>query len=275
MEAYNKLSENEKLKLQEIECVEEKPQQKIDEKSPAKIKLELDAGDQNINKFKLEKNSELINNNTEQQFSDLQKVSESIYKRCLPSIGTAAAKSNPKTVTASVFKTIPTTVAKGGSRGAISVGTLNGNKLPLPTSTPKSVTASIFLNAPTVAAPTNNTVIRQPQSVTASLIQPIANVKRNKRHSTDYNIAEPSVIPRQTVVTASVLQPRNTSVPVQKLNSANPQTTARTEAMNKAFLMFSNNISQLTSKYFIEASSFLSYALVDLNVFLDDEKQEN
>lgn len=301
MEAFNKLSETEKLKLNESEVkIPQQPKQAQQsnkkhkhqqETATTKVKQELNAVDQNNSKkFKFEKKQlELGDSNNENEQPATIAIEPIIFKQqqravppqlpspttiqfqTAPPLPTATTIGNPKTVTASVFKTIPAaataaarqfkTINGVGAAGsaAITVGSLSANKLPLPTTIPKAVTDSLFFNAPSKANSTQAASaagLRQPQSVTASLIQPISSVKRDTfGKNTDYNIAEPSILPRQTVVTASVLQPRNINIGAKlslansNNNNNNSYSTARTEAMNKAFLMFTDDIPQLTSKY--------------------------
>lgn len=132
-----------------------------------------------------------------------------------------AQTASPKTVTASVFKTIP-----------IAAKLRKGN-----TAAAAAAPAAI----PIVGA-------RAPQSVTASLIQPISSIKRDlgvRLQPPEKPIAEPSFIPRQTVVTASLFQPRANAPGILTTKPFDGTETT----MNKSYLMFANDIRQLTSEY--------------------------
>lgn len=247
LDFYNALSRSEKLKLQTP------PKQQKQQQQPSSVK-QLSANKQQLSQVKLELGSQLLNDIKKSIGAEtvdattksvVNELPELLFKR-------VAQKANPKTVTASVFKTIPAGAA---------------NKLLKPISG-----GNAFATGPVGAAAFPLTSIggaRAPQSVTASLIQPIASIKRDlfgKSQAIDRAIvAEPSV------VTASLFQPRTqaiggtpTAFGITKLcnnnnsnnaaNAAATTTTAnqlasRTEAMNKPFLMFTDDIRQLTSEY--------------------------
>lgn len=243
LDFYNALSQSEKLKLQETSSKQQKQQQQ-----PSSVKR-LSPNKQQLSRVKLELGSQLLNDiqksigaktvdaTTESVVNELPEL---LFKR-------VAQKANPKTVTASVFKTIPAGAA---------------NKLLKPISG-----GNAFATGSAAFPLTSIGGARAPQSVTASLIQPIASIKRDlfgKSQAIDRAIiAEPSV------VTASLFQPRtqaiggtSTAFGITKLcnnnnNAANAAATittanqlaSRTEAMNKPFLMFTDDIRQLTSEY--------------------------
>lgn len=187
----------------------------------------------------------------------------------------AAQKANPKTVTASVFKAIPV----GGA-----------NTLLKPINSGKTLGIGSAIDLPIGSATATATIARAPQSVTASLIQPIASFKRDlfgKSQAFDRT----NIVVEPSVVTASLFQPRTNAIGggatatatgiTSKLfstnnnaaatangtdivdaiadtinaNTAANQLASRTEAMNKPFLMFTDDIRQLTSEYFSSISA--------------------
>ncbi|XP_031634173.1 protein similar isoform X2 [Contarinia nasturtii] len=230
LEAFNALSPSEKLELQTkaAERSAELKIAKIDPISPKQetfearnIKLEV------VDDYPLQ-NKTNINNNSNDQLncakpSDLIIVPETPIRRVLIANqlnNGAAAKSNPKAVTASVFKAIPI-----------------GAKQPFK-----------IIGGEQLNCNGNNGVARAPQAVTATLIQPITAVKRDSFGKIQSNIAKPSLVPRQTVVTASLFQPRNTTAG-PKFSSATTvtqQASRAAETMNKSFCMLSDDLSQPT-----------------------------
>lgn len=226
MEAFNSLSKSEKLKLQQ----EDKPQQQLHHSQPQKPLQQQNS----TLKVKSELESDLeIDPNNSIEFEDIEKalpsktidkveaekLPEILLKRVFPQTQLTVPKSTPKTVTASVFKTIPAGIKLPKTHG-LSNATLIGGT-------------------------------RAPQSVTASLIQPIASIKRDasigvkRLPSGRQIIAEPSIVPRQTVVTASLFQPRANVINATK---ANGNTTNGVNTMNKSYLMF-NDMRPPTCEY--------------------------
>lgn len=264
LDFFNALSPSDKLKLQETATNHQQQSQQQQSGVVQPLSAYNDPSEQ-LPQVKLERAEFEIDT---QLLDDLQKsngvrdaktsaaaaneLPEVLFKR-------VAQKANPKTVTASVFKAIPV----GGA-----------NKLLKPISGGHAFAAGTAGSATTTAAAAlPSTTIggaRAPQSVTASLIQPIASIKRDlfgKSQASDRaTAAEPSV------VTASLFQPRtnaiggaNAAFGTKKLcnnisssgasatsiaNTAANQLASRTEAMNKPFLMFTDDIRQLTSEYF-------------------------
>lgn len=223
LEAYNSLPSSEKLKLQQKNI--EQSTDQLD-----KVKLEIDV----TGHSQIEANQLPENYNKNQQLIISATVKSSNTVAVAAAAATVDHKSNPKTVTASVFKALPI-----GSK------LFKGNG-----------------GTDSIATPSNQIVgARAPQSVTASLIQPISSIKRDlnvRVHKINKPIAEPSFVPRQTVVTASLFQPRATApgIPIKPFNN--------TETMNKSYLMFTNDFRQLTSEYpgFIHKKSFCFFFFV-------------
>lgn len=237
LEAFNALSPSEKLNLQT----------KATERSAESLKILKQETFEEANNIKLEVVDDypLSINNIEQnqqlnsaKSADLVIIPEPSIRRVLIAnqLNTSTvAKSNPKAVTASVFKTIPIATKQpfktviGGSEQQQQQQQLNINNSG------------------------NNGIARAPQTVTASLIQPIVAVKRDSFGKIQSTIAKPSLVPRQTVVTASLFQPRNTTTgPISpKFPSAtvNQQASRAAETMNKSFCMLSDDLSQPTCEY--------------------------
>lgn len=198
LEAFNSLPSVEKLKLQQAKNNNEQSVDQLD-----KVKVEIDVIAPNQIKAK--------------EYFDKQNQQQQLLTTA--SAITADRKANPKTVTASVFKTLPIGSKLLKGNGGINNQIVGGGA----------------------------TVSRAPQTVTASLIQPISSIKRDPNvrvQPTEKPIAEPSFVPRQTVVTASLFQPRATAPGTQQTKSF-----TNTENMNKSYLMFTNDFRQLTSEY--------------------------
>lgn len=224
LEAFNALSPNEQLKIQ-TETAERIAQLNIN-LSPKQETFEA-------NNIKVEVIEDYPLNKCEQLNSTINSTDLIIVPdtsiRCVliaNQLNSASvSKANPRSVTASVFKSIPI-----------------GVKQPLKT-----------INA-TEQQLNNNGNARASQTVTASLIQPIVADKRDSFGKIQSNIAKPSLLPRQTVVTASLFQPRNTiAAPISpKFSSTtvNQQASRAAETMNKSFCMLSDDLSQPTCEYF-------------------------
>lgn len=158
--------------------------------------------------------------------------------------GAGVAKANPKTVTASVFKTIP---IESVAKQQLLQKTINANGVE---QQQQQQLCSNGNGAPVARA--------APQTITASLIQPIVAVKRDSFGKTlpPTIIAKPSLVPRQTVVTASLFQPRSTAAIIgpnitQKnfpSTTVNQQASRAAEIMNKSFCL-SDDLSQPTCEY--------------------------
>lgn len=222
LEAFNALSQNEKLNLKTTKREEKFTEFEINNKdtNAAQIKLEsVDNYSSTSNKL-----------NTKQIES--VKLPETPIRRVLITnqLNGAAVKPNPKAVTASVFKAIPKPF--------------------------KSLASSV------VEAPTNNgTISSAAQSVTASLIQSISAVKLDTFGVQQTTIiAEPSLVSRPSVVTASLFQPRagianNNVAPAANVASKSStvnQLASRAEAMNKSFCMLSDDLCQPTTSEYIK-----------------------
>lgn len=253
LDFYTALSQSEKLKLQE----KSQPQQQKQQSQPTGVKqlkaneqlsqvkletTELDIGSQLLDNLQI--TSAILAETADANQSATDQLPELLFKRV----------ANPKTVTASVFKAIP---AGGASKLLKSIS--GGNAFAIGAATTAAATAATAIPSTTIGG------ARAPQTVTASLIQPIASIKRDlfgKLQAIDRAIiAEPSV------VTASVFQPRTNAIGggafgITKLCNNNTGATAaiattttanpiasRTEAMNKPFLMFTDDMHQLTSEY--------------------------
>lgn len=127
-------------------------------------------------------------------------------------------KGNPKAVTASVFKALPTLKQK-----LILLNNINAQRANKP-------------------APQSSKHITSPfmKSESVDIIESFGRV-----HST---ISEPSILPRQTVVTASLFQPRRERT---ETVFSNPSTDLYlTESMNKTFSHTNDDKCQITCKYF-------------------------
>lgn len=287
LEFYNALSQSEKLKLHETSKQQQKKQEQHQQQEQQQHQQHQPHQKSNVKQLNayiespIEQLPQVKLETTEleidaQLLNDLQKsnniragpdvtneLPEVLFKR-------VAQKANPKTVTASVFKAIPA----GGANKLLKP--ISGGNAFAATGHSGSVVAAVA----TAANPSTISIggARAPQSVTASLIQPIASIKRDlfgKSQAIDRAIvAEPSV------VTASLFQPRTNAIGgtsaasvtvfgTTKLsnnnstiaaanatnnnnnnNTAANQLASRTEAMNKPFLMFTDDIRQLTSEYF-------------------------
>ncbi|XP_055300889.1 protein similar isoform X2 [Sitodiplosis mosellana] len=232
LEAFNALSPSDKLKLQTkaAECSAELPKILKQETFEVtnNIKLEvIDDHSLSVNKHE-HPNHQL---NSAKIVDELLVVPEPPIRRVLIANqlnGTNVVKANPKAVTASVFKTIPIAPkqpfkAIGGGEHQLNIINNSGN----------------------------NAIARAPQTVTASLIQPIVAAKRDSFGKIQSTIAKPSLVPRQTVVTASLFQPRNapTVGPISSKfpsPTVNPQASRAAETMNKSFCMLSDDLSQPT-----------------------------
>lgn len=134
-----------------------------------------------------------------------------------------------------VHATPPKEVEPAAARRALVANQLSG--APTAKASPKAVTASVFRAIPTGAKPFKalpgsaaDSVGISPaaQSVTASLIQPIAGAS--------------SAQPRPASVTASLFQPRTVSV---------SQLPSRAETMNKSFCMLADDLCQPNCEYTI------------------------
>lgn len=260
LDFYNALSQSEKLKLQGTsEPQQQQLQQKLqsqpndvkqlkENEQLSQVKLEtteLDIDSQLLDNFQI--TSAILAEAADANESAANKLPELLFKRV----------ANPKTVTASVFKTIP---AGGASKLLKSIS--GGKAIGAAGSVTTAAAAAAAIPSTTIGG------ARAPQTVTASLIQPIASIKRDlfgKLQAIDRAIiAEPSV------VTASVFQPRTNAIGgaafgITKLCNNNNssigaaaatsttttanQLASRTEAMNKPFLMFTDDMRQLTSEY--------------------------
>lgn len=227
LEAFNALSPSEQLKLgtKAAERSAEStfiPKQETFE--PNNIKLEV------VEEYPLNKPEPTLNSNNTVKATDLLILPENPIRRVLIAnqLTGAVAKANPKAVTASVFKTIPIE--------AKPLKQINGNEQ--------------LCNG-------NGGVARAPQTVTTSLIQPIVAVKRDSFGKIQSTIAKPSLVPRQTVVTASLFQPRNTATGLNispkfpPSTTVNQQASRAAETMNKSFCMLSDDLSQPTCEYSI------------------------
>lgn len=212
LEAFNALSQNEKLKIQE-RTAENKivAITKFESK-----KEEIESIKPNSPKFVNPKDIEidLIDNPIRRVFISNQ-------------LNGTTIKANPKAVTASVFKTLPTGVNPLKHKLCTSNnGERLANKNIETSQTTKFVTSSFMKVAPTHQ---RNTF--------------------GKVHST---ISEPSILPRQTVVTASLFQPRRTP----KENATSDSLTANrvelrtAETMNKSFCISNDDACQTTCEYF-------------------------
>lgn len=238
LEAFNALSASEKLELQ-TKAIKRSAESKIDHISPKQetfaannIKLEVVDDYPLLNKT----NTTIVNNSNIDcgKTSDLIIVPETPVRRVLIANqlnSGAVAKANPKAVTASVFKTIPTGAKQ--SFKIIGGDQLNSNG--------------------------NSGNSRAPQAVTSTLIQPIVAGKRDTFGKIQSNIAKPSLVPRQTVVTASLFQPRTTTTgpKFSSTNTVNQQASRAAETMNKSFCMLSDDLSQPTCEYLFRNKLFM------------------
>lgn len=264
LDFYNALSQSEKLKAQGTSKPQQQQQQKL-QSQPTGVK-QLKANEQvKLERTELDIDSQLLDNlqitstilaeAADANESAANKLPELLFKRV----------ANPKTVTASVFKTIP---AGGASKLLKSFS--GGNAFAI-----GGAGCATTAAAATAIPSTTIGGARAPQTVTASLIQPIASIKRDffgKSQATDRAIiAEPSV------VTASVFQPRtnaiggatfgikklcnnnNSSIGATAATTTANQQASRTEAMNKPFLMFTDDMRQLTSEYSTTTAFNLCY----------------
>lgn len=240
LEAVNALSPSEKLKLQtkaaerSAELPKVPKQEKFDvEPSANNIKLEvIDEYPLNVVNKHEQPHQPL---NSVKIVDDLLVLPEPPIRRVLIAnqlnAGPTVAKASPKAVTASVFKAIPIATKQpfktiGGAEHQLNIGNNSGS----------------------------NGIARAPQTVTASLIQPIVAVKRDSFGKIQSTIAKPSLVPRQTVVTASLFQPRNAPAtgpisPKFPSTIVNPQASRAAETMNKSFCMLSDDLSQPTCEY--------------------------
>jgi len=220
LEAFNALSPSEKLIIQTkaSECSAESTfnctlkQEQIESNH---IKLERD-------EFTLNKTEQLIGGGVKVTTDSVILPEEQIRRVLIANQLSTVAKANPKAVTASLFKTIPI--------GAKKLRTINSEQLN-----------------------NGNSVARAPQTVTTSLIQPIVAVKRDSFGKIQSNIAKASLeLPRQTVVTASLFQPRSAASSIGPISSKFTSTTVNqsasraAETMNKSFCMLSDDLSQPT-----------------------------
>lgn len=223
LEAFNALSQNEKLNLQlKVQKREETPTYANFDASrtTATAHIKSESEDDYSRSLKL----------SGKQIESV-KLPETPIRRVLIAnqlTGATVAKSTPKAVTASVFKTIPAGVKPF-----------------------KAITSSSINNgAIAVAEPqlNNGTISRAAQSVTASLIQPIsAAVKRDSYGKIQPTIATEALVSRPSVVTASLFQPRagiNNAAPAKLIAN---QFASRAEAMNKSFCMLSDDLCQPTA----------------------------
>lgn len=266
LEAFNALSPSEKLKLQ-TNAAERRAQLAFASKPKEtfqanNIKVEVvDEYRATINKTEQQQQQQPLNNIIENNSindnnsdsvcrkpsPDLLIVPEDPIRRVLIanqlnsssniSGGGSGSGAGPKTVTASVFKTIPIELQK----------TINANGVEQQQQQQLCSNGNV---APVARA--------APQTITASLIQPIVAVKRDSFGKTlpPTIIAKPSLVPRQTVVTASLFQPRSTAAIIgpnisQKnypSTTVNQQASRAAEIMNKSFCL-SDDLSQPTCEY--------------------------
>lgn len=208
LEAYTALSHSEQLNLQ-AQAKERRTVRHTQHINTDNLESQLTNLCASVKLETADRNSAVVSEDGVQQItidnksvtSNEQKVNEPAVRRVF---GTnqlnSGAKASPKAVTASVFRAIPAGVK---SFKAQAIGT--ADQIPAVVISPAA------------------------QSVTASLIQPIAGG----------NISGP---PRQTVVTASLFQPRTAS--------AN-QLPPRAETMNKSFCMLTDDLCQPNCEYFI------------------------
>lgn len=219
LEAFNALSPNEKLAIQ-IKATERCAESTIN-CVPKQETIESNHIKLEVEEFALKK--EQLNS---AKVADSVIIPENPIRRAFigNQLNGAVVKANPKAVTASVFKALP----------------IGAKQL-------KTITAEQLNNG--------NGVARAPQTVTTSLIQPIAAVKRDSFGKIQSNIAKASLVPpRQTVVTASLFQPRS-AASIGPISSKFPSTTVNqsasraAETMNKSFCMLSDDLSQPTCEY--------------------------
>lgn len=209
LEACNALPNNNKVKVQEkqimfkLENIQIQSEQENCQKLP-----DLDIDKNNfLNKIDNIENTKSITSD-----STIRRVFLANHLNITP------IKGNPKTVTASVFKALPTLKQKLILSNNTKV--LRANK---PTPQSSKYNPSPFMKTE------SNDIIES----------------FGKIHST---ISEPSILPRQTVVTASLFQPRRENI--ETVFSDTSADLYFTETMNKTFSHTNDDKCQTTCKYF-------------------------
>lgn len=224
LEAFNTLPQNKKVKIQEKPIEFKLENIQIESKSDHY----QEPPDLNICKNHLSNTCDNFEN-TKSKIPDNNPIRRVYFANQL---NITPIKGNPKAVTASVFKTLPA--------GVIALK----QKLILPNNTN--------------VQKANKPVLPSTKRITSPFMK-IDSIdileSFGKAHST---ISEPSIIPRQTVVTASLFQPRRDN---QEIVSSNTSTDLYfSETMNKTFGHANNDKYQMNCEYF--SRTFMAMGII-------------
>lgn len=209
LEAFNTLPQNNEVKIQG---------------SPVEFKLENIQIESENDKYQKPPDLDIEKNNIPKTIDKIENhksiKSDSTIRRVFLAnhLNITPIKGNPKAVTASVFKALPALKQK-------LILSNNSNALRASKPTPQSskhITPSFM------------------RTESIDIIESFGKV-----HST---ISEPSILPRQTVVTASLFQPRREKTVSVFSNSSNDPYS--TENMNKTFSHTNGDKCQTTCKYY-------------------------
>lgn len=229
LEAFNALSQNEKLKIQQ-----KNTDNTTIEQTSFERKLEIETIESEPPKTEVDVKYSPIDYVNPKDF-DFDLLSDNSLHRVFiaTQLNGATIKANPKAVTASVFKTLPS----GSNPLKHKLGTSNN----VERLASKHIGSSQIQKASTASSASSSSFMK------TSAVDACKSF--GKIHST---ISEPSVAARKTVVTASFFQPRRETrdITSQNLLTADKIELGATEIMNKSYCMPSDETCKTTCKYF-------------------------